>query len=562
MDPMIDEAMDAPPNGVPALVHRLLVARGIDSAEAQAAFLDPRLSQLHDPGLLPGIDRAVERLMAALKGGERIVIYGDYDVDGVTATAILYHTLRCAVPGAKIESYVPHRVDEGYGLNAEAMEKIATDGPAVVISVDCGVTAVEPAARAKALGLDLIITDHHALAADGGELPDAYAIVHPGLPGSAYPFADLCGAGVAYKVAWRLATTWCGSERVSKAFRDVLIECLPLAALGTIADVVPLVDENRVIARWGLTGLRRTSLTGLRALLEASELTGKNIDAYKVGFILGPRLNACGRMGHASEAVEMLTRADDERAMAIARQLNQLNKERQDTERLILNQAIRAAEQSGQLGDDSRVVVLAQDGWHPGVVGIVCSRIVDRYGRPTILMGEDGGVCAGSGRSIDGFDLHEAISACGEHLLTYGGHAMAAGLKCEASKLDAFRDALHAYAMAHLDPALLAPTLRVDCDARLTDMNHAVVEQIESMSPFGRGNPAARVRLRDLQIVGRPESMGRYGSTCRFACSRRARRATWCGWWGSGSASTSRSSRRVSASMPWSSRRSTGGTDG
>jgi single-stranded-DNA-specific exonuclease len=371
MDPMIDEAMDAPPNGVPALVHRLLVARGIDSAEAQAAFLDPRLSQLHDPGLLPGIDRAVERLMAALKGGERIVIYGDYDVDGVTATAILYHTLRCAVPGAKIESYVPHRVDEGYGLNAEAMEKIATDGPAVVISVDCGVTAVEPAARAKALGLDLIITDHHALAADGGELPDAYAIVHPGLPGSAYPFADLCGAGVAYKVAWRLATTWCGSERVSKAFRDVLIECLPLAALGTIADVVPLVDENRVIARWGLTGLRRTSLTGLRALLEASELTGKNIDAYKVGFILGPRLNACGRMGHASEAVEMLTRADDERAMAIARQLNQLNKERQDTERLILNQAIRAAEQSGQLGDDSRVVVLAQDGWHPGVVGIV-----------------------------------------------------------------------------------------------------------------------------------------------------------------------------------------------
>jgi single-stranded-DNA-specific exonuclease len=323
------------------LVARVLLARGKRTYEEIAAFCHPRLTDLHDPALLPDIDKAAQRLLSALSAGEPIVIYGDYDVDGMTATAILFHTMRAIAPGAPVSTYVPHRLDEGYGLHSEAIEQLAREGARVVVSVDCGVTAFEPATVARRLGLDLIITDHHNLAGEGAastqgdeQLPDAFAVVHPRRKCSAYPFPDLCGAAVAFKLAWRMATTAAGG-RVGDAMRSTLLDMLALAALGTIADIVPLVGENRLIARHGLARLRSTGLQGLATLIEVSGLAGENIDAEHVGFWLGPRLNACGRMGHAREAVELLTTAPPDEARRIATKLTALNEDRQKTERAI-----------------------------------------------------------------------------------------------------------------------------------------------------------------------------------------------------------------------------------
>ena len=325
---------------------RLLAARGFADAEAARRFCEPKLTDLHDPGTLPDIDVAAGRLVDAVRAGQKIVIYGDYDVDGITATAILFHTIRAVAPDARVESYVPHRLEEGYGINADALRQIGADGADLVVSVDCGITAVEPADAARSIGLDLIITDHHNLPEDG-RLPEALAVVHPRRPGSAYPFGDLCGAGVAFKLAWRFATTWCGSERVSSSLQRTLLDMLPLAAMGAIADVVPLVGENRIMASWGLRTIRDSPLAGLRALLEASDLADAKIDTEKVGFILGPKLNACGRMGHAAEAVRLLTDAPDDEAQEIAVRLATLNRERQRTERTILEQACELATDRG-----------------------------------------------------------------------------------------------------------------------------------------------------------------------------------------------------------------------
>lgn len=492
------------------LLERLLHARGLECPEAIAAFCDPRLTHLHDPGLLPNIDRAVERLIRAVRDGERIVIYGDYDVDGVTASAILYRAIRLASPEARVSCYVPHRLDEGYGINTEALQQLRADGAALVISVDCGITAVEPAAAARAMGLDLIITDHHNPRPDG-VLPDAIAVVHPRLSGSKYPYADLCGAGVAFKLAWRFATVWCGSERVSKSFQQLLLQLLPLAALGTIADVTPLTDENRVIASYGLRLIKQTSFTGLRALIEVSGLMGEKIDCERVGFILAPQLNACGRMGHAAAAVRMLTEATDDEASVIAGELARMNRERQRVEREIDELARQLAEDSGQTRDDHRVIVLAHESWHPGVVGIVCSRLVDRFSRPAILLQRHGEMCKGSGRSIEGYSLHEALQSCREHLATFGGHDMAAGLSLRADALDCFRDALRAHAQERIGVDQLTPSLRIDCDAALHEFDADTVRRIQALAPFGRANPKPRLRIRSAEVSAAPRQIGAGG---------------------------------------------------
>ncbi len=493
------------------LLHRLLAARGITSDDEIDRFLHPKLSHLREPSLLPNIDTAVRRLADAVRARERIVIYGDYDVDGITASAILHHILRCADPDADVHTYVPHRLDEGYGLNSEAVEKLAADGAKLIVTVDCGINAVEPAARARELGVDLIITDHHAPPDAPAELPVATAIVHPGLADSEQPFADLCGAAVAYKLAWRFATTWCGGERVTKPFREMLLDLLALAALATIADVVPLVDENRTIAHFGLRQAGQTRLIGLRALLSATDLAGSPIDAQKAGFVLGPRLNACGRMGHAGEAVELLTTNDESRAREIATSLNRLNRKRQETERAIFARAVDMAQQAGMTDEHSRIIVLTHEAWHPGVVGIVCSRMVDRFGLPTVLLGQAGDICTGSARSIDGFSIRRAVASCAEHLITYGGHDMAAGLRCAADRFEALARDLSDYAREHVPDELMTPQLRIDCDATLAELDQETVRSIEAMAPFGRGNPPAHIRLRDLIVVSRPESLGREG---------------------------------------------------
>ncbi|MHC4947083.1 MAG: single-stranded-DNA-specific exonuclease RecJ [Planctomycetota bacterium] len=520
------------------LFERVLVARGLLEPETVRRFCEPKLTDLHDPALMPGVETASARLVQALRDGESIVIYGDYDVDGITATAILFHTLRCIDPEARVRSYVPHRLDEGYGLNAEALQQLRQEGADLVVSVDCGVTGRVAAAAARAAGLDLIVTDHHHVPADPADLPDAVAIVHPRLPGSAYPFGELCGAGVAFKLAWRVATDWCGTPRVSESLQRTLLDMLPLAALGTIADVVPLVDENRIIASVGLQLIRRTPLPGLQALIEASDLADATIDSQKVGFVLGPRLNACGRMGHAADAVRMLTDAGPDEAQAIAARLAKLNEERRRTQRAIADEALAMAEEAGMTGDGHRAVVLAHPDWHPGVVGIVCSRLVDQLGRPAVLLQRRGDTCRGSARSIDGYSIHAALTACAEHLEAFGGHQAAAGLTLETARLEAFTEALVAHANAHIRPEQLTPALAIDCDAALGELDVPTVERIGTLSPFGRENRAPTLRVRGAVVAEPARPMGGHGRHLQVRLrqddERGRRRVVRAVWWGAG----------------------------
>ncbi|MFW5652408.1 MAG: single-stranded-DNA-specific exonuclease RecJ, partial [Planctomycetota bacterium] len=479
------------------LVQRILAARGLDDPHLLHAFVNASLRDLHDTRQLPNIGMAVDRIIKSLQRAGPLVIYGDYDVDGITASSILYHTFRTAAPEADIQIYIPHRIDEGYGLNAKALERMHADGVDLVVSVDCGITAHDAAARAKELGLDLIITDHHNPPAEGDPLPDAFAIVHPRLPGSAYPFGELCGAGVAFKVAWDLARTWCGSERVSESFRQMLTECLAFAALGTIADIVPLRDENRVIAKYGLRMMKHTRFIGLNALITATGLDDESIDSEAVGFRIGPRLNAAGRMGHAREAAVLLTEAQPAQAATIARELNTRNEERRATERDIFEQACNMAEAAGMTGDDQRVIVLAHPDWHVGVIGIVASNLVERFGRPAVLLHDGGDLLKGSARSIPGYSIHAGLQAASEWLAGFGGHDMAAGLSVVREKFDNFVEALSAHANEHISVEELTPCLAIDCEATLDDLASSAVQQVLDLGPFGADNPRPTLLLRN-----------------------------------------------------------------
>jgi len=507
---------DAAAPGQPgeALVERVLRGRGL-SPDDLDSFLNPTLKGMHDPGLLPDIDKACERILRAGASGERIVIFGDYDVDGVTASAILVHMLRTLLPNADVTGYIPHRVDEGYGINTGAIESLAADGAKVIISVDCGITAIEPAQAAKRLGVDLIITDHHNPPSSIDDLPDAFAVVHPRRPDSAYPWGELCGAGVAYKLAWRMATMHAGQHTVSPECRRVLLDLLGFAALGTIADVVPLQDENRIIARHGLVNLARSSNEGLRALIHASKLDSDKVDAEAVGFRLAPRLNAVGRLGHAREALELLTEATGRRATQLAEQLSALNDERRNLERSIFTQACEMAEDESMTGPDRRAIVLRHADWHPGVIGIVCSRLVEKYGRPALLLQHAGDVCKGSGRSIDGFNLHGALESCADELTRFGGHDMAAGMACASDLYTAFADRFIECANASLSEGDLVPSVRYDATVEHGSMSVRDVEQIERLAPFGAGNPKVRLRVRG-RISGTPKVFGGRGDHLSF----------------------------------------------
>jgi len=517
------------------LFTRLLLARGLDDDESVRRFCNPLLTDLHDPDLLPGIGDAVKRIASAVRNGESIVIYGDYDVDGIAASAILYHVIKAVAPGTAIRVYVPHRLEEGYGLNTEALLRLRSEGADLAISVDCGVTAHEPARAAREAGLDLIITDHHNTPAAGEPLPPAVAIVHPRLPGSVYPFGELCGAGVAFKLAWAFAVHFCGSKRVGKSIQQVLLDMLPLAALATITDVVPLVDENRTIVSFGLRWIRDTKIIGLRALIEAADLMDADIDSHKVGFVLGPRLNACGRMGHADEAVRLLTDAGPDDARRIADRLTALNRERQQIERRITEQATRMAEDACMTGDDCRVIVLAHESWHAGVVGIACSRLVDRFSRPVVLMHRQDGVCKGSARSIEGYSIHDALKENSSYLTSFGGHDAAAGLTLGAENLDAFTAALTRHANTHIDVEQLTPGLWIDCEAEIGELEFEAVNRIASLSPFGRDNPRPAVCIRGATLAESPKQIGANGKHLTLSLRGDGRRWLRLVWFGAGS---------------------------
>ncbi len=496
------------------VVAQVLCNRGVVEAEAARQFLKPAVSDMPPPDAFPATIRAAERIVQAVRDGKKIVLYGDYDVDGVTGVSILWHCLRLA--GADPAFYIPDRMEEGYGINAAALSKLAADGAQVIISVDCGVTAIEPAALARQLGVDLIITDHHQpkFDADGRpRLPDA-TIVHPAVAQSGdppYTNPNLCGAGVALKLAWAIAQQVSGTAKVRPEFREFLVDAMGLAAMGTVADIVPLVGENRVLARHGLLGLANCRLPGVQALIKTAGLSGKKIAGYDVGFKLAPRLNAIGRMGHAQLAVQLLTRATPDEALAIAQNLDEQNRRRQSVEREIAAQAKQMVIDQKQDDDSIRAIVLASTGWHAGIVGIVASRIVETFGRPAVLIAIENGVGQGSARSIRNFPLIEALNECDEYLLTCGGHAMAAGLRIEAACIEQFREAFQARAAQRLTPADLRPRLRLDDVVGLDQLNESLVTDLERLEPCGAGNAPARLATDWLDVVGEPRAVGNGG---------------------------------------------------
>lgn len=480
------------------IVAQLLLNRGHGEPESARRFLHSPFRGLHEPELLPGVTAAADRLHEAILQHRRICIYGDYDVDGLTGTAILWEGLRLL--GAEVDYYVPHRLDEGYGLHGGALGKIAEKGTAIVVSVDCGIGSVVEAAEARRLGLELIVTDHHELK---DQLPLADVLVHPRLPGTGYPFGELSGSGVAFKLAWALCQRASGSTRVTPQFREYLLESVTLAALGMIADVVPLHDENRIFVRHGLARLQRTSSVGLKALLEVTGLSGKSVlRALDVGYTLAPRLNAAGRLGCARLVVELLTTSSSSRALELARFLDKQNEQRQQIERRILAQALEQLEHNDLA--NTPAIVLASADWHAGVIGIVAGRLVDRCSRPVLLIAlrPETEIGQGSGRSVPGFPLHEALAACGDGLLSHGGHAAAVGFKIPQALIEPFRARFHAYAAQHFQTRPHASCLAIDTEVPLGALTPRLVDSLGQLEPYGAGNPRPLFLAGPLQIVG------------------------------------------------------------
>ena len=519
------------------LAQQLLISRGMCDAEEVAKFCDPSLLHLHSPALLPNIEKAAVRIIEAVRANEKIIIYGDYDVDGVAGAAILWHMLHAILPTVDATIFIPHRIEDGYGISSESIDEFAAQNVQLIVSVDCGITATGPATLAKSHGIDLIITDHHQPPRDHPNGPtDAFAVVHPGIESSDYPWAELCGAGVAFKLAWHLATMWAGSENIGKELRDCLMSLIPLTALATIADVVPLIDENRVLTTIGLRLIKQTPIVGLRSLIQATGLMDATIDCERVGFVLGPHLNACGRMGHARDAATLLTTATHDESKRIANTLAAINKTRQETQRKIFDEAARAAEDAGMASDDKRIIVLANDNWHPGVVGIVCSKLVERFGRPAILMQRNNGICKGSARSIDGYSMAAALEAHSQLLLTHGGHAMAAGLSLKTDSLEAFTETLTAHANEHIAADRLVPATTIDFDTTLDAFQMPAVTELLKLSPFGRGNPRPAFRLHNIRIADLPRQMGQRGKhlSFRVADADHSNHSLRAVWWNAG----------------------------
>jgi len=472
--------------GVSAIVARLLAARGLTDAASARTFLAGTLQDLRDPELLPGIPAAADRILAAVRGGEQIVIYGDYDADGMCATAILLGCLEAL--GAMAEWYVPDRFEEGYGLNADALRGLAAKGVRLVVTVDCGIASVAEAAVARELGLDLVITDHHGFA---DELPAATVLVHPRLPGGGYPFGDVCGAAVAFKLAWAIATRASGAKQVTPRLREMLLRAVGLATLGTVADVMPLLDENRILVKHGLECLRQRGGTGIERLMELSKLHEKSaIDSEDVAFRLAPRLNAAGRLGQAGLAIEMLTTHDDARATQLADWIHGFNEQRDSLERSILLAATKQALHDFDPVADA-ALVLAGRGWHAGVVGIVAGRLAERYHRPVVVIAQDehqGRPATGSLRSVSGFDILAPLLACREHLLKCGGHAAAAGLRIEDDRIDDFRRAFLAAVAERMPEELRQAQVTIDGEATIASLTLDTCGQIEKLAPFGQAN--------------------------------------------------------------------------
>lgn len=480
--------------GVSPVTARLLAIRGLTDPDDAARFLNPSLEQLYDPFRLAGLERAADRLLEAITNRERIAIHGDYDVDGITSTVILRRALELL--GADVGHFIPERLTDGYGLQPGTIDRLHAEGVKLVVSVDCGIRAPEAARRARELGVDLIITDHHE---PDAELPDALAVVNPKRHDCTYPDKNLAGVGVALKLVQALCAR-AGKSAWLPAF-------VKIAAIGTLADVVPLVGENRVIAKLGLQMLTKgPHKVGLRALLEAAGLSGKTIDSYHIGFMVAPRINAAGRMSTPDIATRLLLASDEamaDEAKALAEQLENENTRRRQEDQDILAKAKKIVETDPDVGSRS-VLVVAGEGWHRGVIGIVASKLVDAFYRPAIVLSIDGDLAHGSCRSITGFNMLGALESCAPLMKRFGGHKAAAGLQIETSRIKEFRLAVNAHADAMLGPDDLRPSLWLDGPLALHDINERVMQEFAALAPFGPGNPRPKFHTSGVAVVDGP----------------------------------------------------------
>ena len=479
------------------LVARLLVSRGVTTADAAVHFLDPKLDHLHSPYLMKGMREAITRIQRAIGARERILIYGDYDVDGTTAIVILKRAIE--ILGGTAEFHVPHRIRDGYGMKDDVIERAAAEGVRLVISVDTGIRAFAAAEAARRAGLDLIVTDHHL--PETGQLPHALAVLNPNQPDCGYPCKSLCGAGIAFKIAQALLE----ARDEADARRRLLPSFLKMAAIATIADAVPLIGENRVIAKLGLAGLRDPRNPGLRALMTVAQLADKQrrLSASDVAFRIAPRMNAAGRMDVAQTVIELFEAKEEEKARDLAARLNQLNSDRQQSEQ----QIVQSLEQ--RLTEphfaDAHCIVLDGDGWHRGVIGIAATRVVERTYRPALVISREIGEGHGSGRSIPAFHLLEALESCHELFTRFGGHSHAVGFSLPSDRIPELRQRLDDYARARLTSEDLIPVLEAESEIELGGITPALIHTVQRMEPFGVGNREPMFVARDLRVLLPPK---------------------------------------------------------
>jgi single-stranded-DNA-specific exonuclease len=509
------------------LLAQCLINRELTDPAQAADFLDPKLRSLRDPFLLPDMTSAVERLFAAREHGELVVIFGDYDVDGVTSTTLLSESLSSL--GWQVETYLPHRMDEGYGLSRDGVENCLNRFKAkILLAVDCGSTAVESIEWLNGQGVNVLVLDHHQVS---DPAPAASALVNP-QRGDHKPSQGLCSVGLAFKLLHALVKRGRELGVAEMAAYDIR-QHLDLVALGTIADLVPLRDENRVLASAGLKALGETTRPGLVALKEVSQ-TGSSVGVYEVGYQLAPRLNAAGRMENATQALDLLRAKSVAEAMPLARELDARNRERQEIERGIADAAI-ATVRSQFKPERDYVIVLGEMMWHIGVVGIVASRVLREFYRPTIIMGGSGDEWRGSGRSIEGFDLAAALRSCDDLLLRHGGHAMAAGLSIAPGQVEVFRNRLNELAQKSISPESLQPRLNLDVEVALSDVDMTFMDALDRLEPMGMGNPSVNLAVRNLRLIGEPHRMGKEGQHVKLQVTDgKATRDVV--WWGVGDA--------------------------
>ena len=469
------------------LIVKIIEQKNFKNEEELKVFLNPTRNDFYDPYLMPDMEKAVSRILKALKNNENITIFGDYDADGITSTTILkrfFHDIN-----KECNVYIPNRLKEGYGLNKNAIKKLSEDGTNLIITVDCGITAIEETKYAKELGIDIVITDHHE---PGEEIPDAEAVVDCKRKDNKYPFRELAGCGVAFKLTQALCKNLDLNENQALKYLDI-------ACVGTISDVVPLVDENRVIVKLGMLLLKQTKNLGLKQIINNAHF--KEFNSMSVAFGITPRINACGRLGHQDEALELFTTDNQEKATKLAKKVDEYNVQRQLEEKRIYDEAITLLQEEAQKNGITNCIVLGHENWNPGVIGIVSSRITEKFYKPSILVCFDKDIAKGSGRSIEGFDLHKALMECDKYLTNYGGHSLAAGLSLNTKDFEKFKNMINEYAEKNIKDEDLIPTINIDLKLEDSQLNIEDVEELKLLEPFGQSNEEPIFMITNLKVV-------------------------------------------------------------